>query len=670
MAFLECGLPLPGGVSGLPVDSPIHALLRACEKHPDVDIVEIRRAADGKSWHGIVVDIGDGTVSARNDVGIYPRERLALIHRPGAIMPFEVRALRNDFPETLHQNGVPHGDPRSLCLYDVPWPSLERTWTPGKFLTRVLQWLEKTADRTLHTPDQALEQLFFDSGWRVLLPVGFGDAIQDQTKTLRLCLLSETEERVTVAASFDAEESTPGATSPMQPITFEISGVAHPPIQYLPKTLGDLEDRLAQVGTSLFPALTEAIYRAAADDGLAVPAANDRIKILMLLRIPRLRNGVPERIDVLGFLVEVDLAHLGLAMGVLYQGQPGGRVFRAFALQGNVEQASSSAALPSDNWRSIGVTQMHVRHRVDRQTARVWSGLPERSGVFRGVLAGAGALGSAIALLWARESWGSWTVVDPDMLDPHNVVRHQAFDIDVGRSKAEVVGALMQSVLGERDEQLRAIRGKANDCEREALATAIASADLLIDATTSLEVPRDWSLQDVPRTASIFLTPSGSSSVLLIEDVARHLRVAALEAQYYRAVLRQDWGEAHLQSPSAIRVGAGCRDRSLVMPATRITLHAALLNQGLQRAAGASSAVIRIWSVDGDTGCVHCYDVPPCELRQCSTGSWTIYWDIELELRLQSLRTQALPNETGGILVGVTDHKARTIYLEIGRAHV
>ncbi|MET3650689.1 ThiF family adenylyltransferase [Dyella japonica] len=663
MAFLECGLPLSGDVASLPVDSPFLALLRACEKHPDVDVVELRRAPDGESWHAIVVDIGDGTVAARNDVGIHPRERLALVHRPGASMPFEARPLRSDFPETLHQNGVLQGELRSLCLYDVPWSSLERTWTPGQFLTRVLQWLEKTADGTLHARDQALEQLFFDSGWRVLLPVGFGDAIQDQNKTLRLRLLSETAERVTLAASFDVDESTPGVTPPLQLLTFEISGVTHPPVQYLPKTLGDLEDRLVQVGTSVFPALIEELYRLAAGEGLLVTAAESRINILMLIRIPRLRDGVTERLDVLAFLVETDLARLGLAMGVLYQGQPGGHVFRAVALQGDVGQASSLAVTPSSDWRDIRVTQMHVRHRVDRAAARGWSGLPEGSGKFRGLLAGAGALGSTLALLWAREGWGSWTLVDPDMLDPHNVVRHQAFDISVGRSKSEVVGALMQSALGERDPQLQTIRGKANDCEHEALVAAIASADLLIDATTSLEVPRDWSLQDVPRTASVFLTPSGGSSVLLIEDAAKHLRVAALEAQYYRAVLRQEWGEAHLQSTAEIRVGAGCRDRSLVMSATRITLHGALLNQGLQRAAEASSAAIRVWSLDGSAGSVHCYDVPPCEVRQSSAVGWTIYWDVDLESHLQSLRALALPNETGGILVGVTDHKARTIYL-------
>ena len=662
MTFVECGVPLLGGASALPADAPIISLLHACERHPDVDVVELRSAPDGTSWHAVVVDIGDGTIAAHNDAGIHPRERLALVHCPGASMPYEVRPLRSDFPETLHQNGVHEGDLRSLCLYDLPWPSLERNWTPAKFLTRVLQWLEKTADGSLHASDQALEQLFFDSGWRVLLPVDFAQEIQNQSKTLRLRLLSSADEQVTLAATFDENDSPQDVSTPLQPLTFQISAVGHPPIQYLPKTLGDLQDRLAQAGTSLFPGLIDEVRSAAAGNGLFVPAADKRINTLLLLRIPRLRNGTVDRTDVLGFLIETDLARLGLALGILFQGKPGDAAFPAIILQGEGEYASTEVA-PSEDWRAIGLAQVHIRHRVGREAARVWSGLPDGSGKFRGVLAGAGARGSAIALLWAREGWGSWTLIDPDVLEPHNVIRHQAFDINVGRPKADVVGVLMQSALGERDPQLRTIRGKANDRAREEIVAAVTGADLLIDATTSLEVPRDWSVQSAPRTASIFLTPSGSGSVLLMEDAARSLRVAALEAQYYRAVLEQDWGEDHLQTPPTMRIGAGCRDRSLVLSATRITLHAALLNQGIQRATEEESAVIRIWSVDASTGSVQCHEVLPRAVREIYIAPWVIYWDSDLESRLQWLRNQALPNETGGILVGVTDHKARTIYL-------
>jgi len=248
MEFIEWGVPLSGGTSDLPPESLLPSLLRACEAHPDIDVVEIRGAPDGAQWNAIVVDVGDGTVAPRNAAGIHPRERLALVHRPAALMPFEVRALRSDFPETLHQNGVLSDEPRSLCLYDQPWSSLERTWTPAKFLTRVLQWLEKTADGSLHAHDQALEQLFFDSGWQVLLPVGFTRSLQDRSKTLRLRLIDESPRRVTLAASFDTNESTPGASAPIQPLTFEIPGVAHPPIQFLPSTLGDLQDRFVRSG--------------------------------------------------------------------------------------------------------------------------------------------------------------------------------------------------------------------------------------------------------------------------------------------------------------------------------------------------------------------------------------------------------------------------------------
>ncbi|TAN29644.1 MAG: hypothetical protein EPN31_06095 [Castellaniella sp.] len=662
MEYIEWGVPLSGSTPDLPPESLVPALLRACEAHPDIDVVEIRGAPDGVQWHAIVVDVGDGTVASRNAAGIHPRERLALVHCPNAAMPIEVRALRRDFPETLHQNGVLSDEPRSLCLYDQPWSSLERIWTPAKFLTRVLQWLEKTADGSLHAEDQALEQLFFDSGWQVLLPVGFTRTLQDRSKTLRLRIIDESPGRVTLAASFDLDESSPDTSVPIQPLTFEIPGVAHPPIQFLPRSLGDLQERFAQVGTSLFPTLIDAVREVAA--GGLTPSPNEkRVKTMLLSRVPRLRNGDVERIDVLGFLVEADIARLGLALGVLQQVQPQGPAFPALAFGDLGTGGNASANPPLDNWMSIGLTPVHIRHRADRATARLWSGSPNSGKDLHGVLAGAGALGSAMAILWAREGWGSWTIVDPDVVEPHNVVRHQAYDFHVGLPKAEVVGMLMQSALGEKDTQAQAIHGKANDRTQETLVAALVNADLLVDATATLEVPRDWSSLDLPRTASVFLAPSGLSSVLLMEDEARTIRVATLEAQYYRAILREDWGAEHLQAPATLRVGAGCRDHSFVMSAGKIGLHASLLHQGLQRAVEQSTAAIRVWSVDEPTGAVAFRDVPPHSVRQHSYLNWTVYWDTGLEAHLEVMRKDALPCETGGILVGVIDHKARSIHL-------
>ena len=62
-------------------------------------------------------------------------------------------------------------------------------------------------------------------------------------------------------------------------------------------------------------------------------------------------------------------------------------------------------------------------------------------------------------------------------------------------------------------------------------------------------------------------------------------------------------------------------------------------------------------------GGVQCLDIPTSAARSSETPRWAVHWDDVLEERLQALREAVLPLETGGILVGVTDHKARTIYL-------
>ncbi|HET6804001.1 MAG TPA: ThiF family adenylyltransferase [Frateuria sp.] len=657
MCFVEWGELIPGATADQRQEPQLQALLRACGEHPDMEVVELRRVPGDALGLAIVVDVGDGTVAPGNAVGILRRERLALVYRPAAAMPFEVRPLRRDFPETLHQHSVAADEPRSLCLYDQPWSELERSWTAGKFLTRVLQWLERTADGSLHADDQALEQLFYDAGVHLVLPSVFRGVTALPNQPLRLRLAHQGPPHTTLIGSFGSDPGLASPGLPFVPLLCEVPGVAHPPIQSPPRSLGELQARLEQAGSSLFPALTDAI-RQASKGGLTPARDSANAHVLLLVRVPRLRAGDVERVDVVGFLLQGDIAGLGLCLGVLHQVQPGGAAF-AFTTMQSEPQAPGATV---EAWRSLALDPIHIRYRVDNRTARLLSGLASLDEGPRGVLAGLGALGSALAELWAREGWGRWDLVDPDIVEPHNVVRHLARDPHIGLPKVAVVKALTQDILGEPCDT-EAIQASANAQDHAALQRALAGADLLVDATTTLDVPRDWSATDMPRTASVFLTPSGRGSVLLLEDRFRAIRMAALEAQYYRAVLREPWGAVHLRPQGAVRVGAGCRDRSFVISAAQIVLHAALLDQAIQRSVANDAASIHAWTVDPNTGAVAFHQAPVFEVCQQTRSGWTIYWDLGLESDLASMRNGALPSETGGILLGVVDHKLHTIHL-------
>jgi hypothetical protein len=566
--------------------------------------------------------------------------------------------LRRDFPETLHQNGVEPGTPKSLCLYEQDWDTVERNWTAPKLLAQILRWLEKTADGTLHAPDQALEQVFYGSGIQLVLPANFLAAIELPEHELRLQRVPGPTQRIVLIGTVDRTDPSVSAAVPFQVLSVALDGVAHPPVQAPPATLGQLQTLLVQAGTSLFPALAETTC-AKAHAG-ATPTQGEKCKkVMLVLRVPRLRDSVHVRTDVMGFLLDTDLAGLGMALGVLQQTHPNGPAFPFLQLD-----AAQTPDTSDGPWSQIRLWPVDLRESTTRAAARRWSGIGEGTGEFRGLLAGVGALGSALADLWARTGWGCWDYVDPDLVEPHNPIRHLARRIDVGRPKIDVVRALTAATLGESCSDSNDLPVKANEEDNPMLAAAIARANLLVDATTTLSVPRDWSERDVPRTASVFLTPSGQASVLLLEDASRRVRAASLEAQYYRAILRFPWGASHLTAESAVRrTGAGCRDHSLVMSAENILLHAALLSRRLRLLADGDTASIGIWSADGENGEVSFHEVPVCDSRHLVCGDWKIYWDDGLNEHLRALRARSLPNETGGILLGVTDHKLHTIHL-------
>jgi hypothetical protein len=125
-------------------------------------------------------------VPTRNSVGIRYCEPLALVFCTSLERQPEVRALRDGFPVTAHQNYVMVGEPPSLCLYFEPWSRVRRSWTPQFHLNRILWWLAETANGTLHRPDQPLEQLYFDSPFELVLPWDFRAKIADQNRPRRV----------------------------------------------------------------------------------------------------------------------------------------------------------------------------------------------------------------------------------------------------------------------------------------------------------------------------------------------------------------------------------------------------------------------------------------------------------------------------------------------------
>lgn len=655
--FWEWGSRISNGEATAFGDSRTRALLKACDVHPHVNVVELRRLEEPFIADVIVVDVGNGAVAPGNDAGIERIERIALLYRDGARFPFEARPLRVGFPVTLHQNSTGDDGPPSLCIIEGDWELVEHKFTAQMLLNAILDWLEKTADGTIHAADRALEPLFFSRGEWLMLPPNFDEVLLDSRKELAFLSACVWERGVTYRTK--VVERNDNSESPrFRMLVFSIAPVGHPPLSSPPSTLGELESILAANGSSLMPALAGAVQGAFHRNRNAKLEPSDS-PLILILQIPRQRDGVIERVDVVGFRMECSLTALGLQIEALGRYGADEQVEVTRLLFGREHQ------WPETGWSELRVFQVDVSTSLSRNDALRWSGMGE--GQFRGVIAGVGSLGSALISIWSRSAWGRWDYIDPDVLAPHNVVRHIGMQNQVGTPKVAIVHNHVHHILGIGDPNALPLMERASDLGKGKVLNCLLRADLLIDASTTVQVSRNWARADLPRGMTTFLTPSGTGSVLLVEDKQRATRGDSLEAQYYRAIIRQEWGAWHLQAPGAsIRSGASCRDVSAVIAYETVLLHASILAKQIRTRALSSQGSIDIWEA-GNDGCVRHFSVDVRRAISKRIDTWEVVWDEGLADHLLAAREQAFPLETGGILLGVVDFKLKTIHLVDGR---
>lgn len=632
-------------------------VVEACNEDKRFNIVEVRADAGDLKQEVIVVDCHNDQVPTKNTVGIRYVERLALrfTHQPNDTP--EVFALRKDFPITPHQMApLPEG-PVSLCLYAEPWVTVERGWTAQKHLERCCIWLADTAAGDLHRADQPVEPFFFRSPWEVVLPPTVRQEGLKSGEVLYVVRSEPLGDRKGMLLARIGSRSTPQNGTKVSTAVITVSPVVGGVIERPATTLGALQEHLARRGSDLIKPLVDELRSHAGEQGVRCEPGEFG---LLIVRIPiqRSEQGDIEAVMAKGFLLEHGLGAVGGQMGVL-QEQPKGVFQRFDLLTGNRYDLKSG-------WESTVMDPLAVIDAIDAAGAQRLTGVVASTANFSGVLIGSGSLGSQLGVIWAKEAWGRWTVIDHDLVKPHNGPRHQANADSVGRPKADVTCELLNRAAPPDSAKHTAIVASAPETESTgAAAAALDGADLIVDVSTTLHVPRDLSQRSLKRLASAFLTPSGQACALLIEDEARDIKLDALEAQYYRTVIRAAWGEQHLAGHLAKKlwVGAGCREATTVLAPDQVSMFAGLIARRLRLHRDENSGLIGVWTHDDKTGAIAADVSAATTLIEQQRGEWRVVWDEQLEAELQARRQSYHPHETGGVLVGYIDHVLQAIYI-------
>lgn len=641
-------------ISPVQLIDPVSRLYQACLDHPSCEVVAVSQDEEGVQ--SIIADFGDGTFDSTNPAGIHRNERLAISFREKEKFPWEVRALRKDFPLTGHQYHALENEPRPLCLYLASWESVQRSWTPQLFVSRIFWWLRATAEGTIHGGDQPAEQLFFSTPYTIVLPRGHFD-VESSVAPKKLIFTDIPSED---AASHTYIGHYLEGKDRKQSCCFSLSLLLEPveygPVEGFAQNLGLLEEILQSRKCSVVDRLKTAIAELATEARGMEP--NSKEVVLLILGIPRLLNGQPHGTEIQGFVVESDICKLGEKLAVIYQSPTDKKYYKEQSINGEPKQDTGA-------WKAVSILPVNISSYPNEEAVRKYSGLkPEEVGP-KGVIAGVGALGSLLAQIWNRECWGDWHYVDSDTVQAHNIVRHIASHHCVGHPKARIVSALVNDIHPSPVEaQSRAMVGNI-ESKNQKIQKILGDSSLIVDVTTTIHVPRIIAQNDSsPRAVSVFLTPSGSSSVMLLEDSGRHIRCNSLEAQYYRAILEAEWGKDHLTGHlGRFSVGGGCREVTLALSNEMLHIHAGNLARQLRKGVAHDDARICIWEYQDDTGSIELHNVRVFRSCTLQIGQWQVVLDEGLLNEAKRLRATALPSETGGILLGIVDQKDQTITL-------
>lgn len=575
-------------------------------------------------------------------------EPLALICGAKGMQP-AVLALRPDFPETMHQNWTPDEMPRSLCVDDRPWAEAQLTFTPAEFVRRVQLWLAKAARGELHDTAQPLEPLFFHNPAKIILPT---EALMQTNNPAELVGHIRSQHATIIVTEIVKQGG--NKSDPMFvviPLRAAPQGMRR--LQHAPQALDALAQQLHACGIDLVTELRKRVIEWAGVDSAAVRRLQARIALV--IAFPVAGHDGRHIDDLRAFITHDTAGDLGIALGALARNES-----NVGSGSGYVQMvgAATDTIIPN-----LAIEPADVHLDFDRAVGATISGQTQPD-TRHCVLIGAGSLGSQVAINLAREGRFQWTIIDDDHLMPHNLARHALYPIDVGRPKVVGLANRIHALIDDPVTFLEADFLHPPIELAAKLEEAIANADIIIDASASVAVSRR--LADLPRTGarrlSVFFNPAGTAVILLAEGHDCGLTLHDLEAQYHSLIQANPALAHHLQAESGVRYSGSCRAATNRIPASRAAQMSAIASQAIVDALSGDDAAVRVWTLADDHS-VSLTAAQALPVQRIALGSWTVTYDKGFAGQVAALRTERLPHETGGVLLGITDTGRRSIHI-------
>lgn len=568
--------------------------------------------------------------------GIQEHEDVAIICRTSDANFPEVYALRKDFFLGLpHTNAKEEDYPVSLCVTDQNYLEIKHVFNPIDFINRIRGWFARTAEGTLHLPDQPLELFCFPDKMIYL-------SNKEMNEGLDWVSVEEKGNNRQIIKKAISNKADYFLLNKKFICDYQVSGF----IFKNPKVLDDL-DSILEIGGR---PISECILTSLKNSN---PQKFKDKKIMIICNIPMKRNITDQSVEgsyryVLTFRNNFNKNSTSKSLYKL----------------GDIMKFGKNDELSLLKNEAISFSMLFIQSGRDEFAA--YNNEILNNEVF--TLVGCGTLGSQILDQMVRSSYGKeWNIYDHDYLLPHNIARHVLDADDIMEKKVTALERKYEflfekPIISAHDIDVL----KIND-ENE-----FVNCKAIIDASTSIAVERKLAL-DInnvkSRRITTFLNPKGTDLIILAEDNERKFRLDLLEMDYYRTVLNNDNLKNHLELPENIYYNNyGCRNITSKINGSNINLLASICVKEIKRIDAQNLQSASIWRIDDDDYSVSKENIQTNEWQEyVRKDGYKIYLNNALIDEIRLKRNEKIscesPVETGGLLIGSFDNTRNIIYL-------
>ncbi|MEN2282229.1 ThiF family adenylyltransferase [Algoriphagus sp. SE2] len=291
---------------------------------------------------------------------------------------------------------------------------------------------------------------------------------------------------------------------------------------------------------------------------------------------------------------------------------------------------------------------------------------------------GCGALGSKVIIHLARSGQTNLTLIDPDQISPHNLVRHVLFGEDEGENKAIALAKRIKNLYPYQPTRtigLFALKDgtldKPDFFDIHNWILDFTASEAFFNKLTNVKSMEERNV------VSASISDLGNLGVVYMEGGNRNPRIDDLQAYLYSLSENDkkisDWLQREQLTNNnnniTVRVGVGCNSETTVLSDDRISSHASYFSGVLKREMLASSKDGKIYLnriIDSPDYTIETQvlSIEPFKvLSAVNDSNWAVRFKDGIVEQIEHVSSKAGRNETGGVLVGICNYKTKTIHV-------